>query len=161
MTGRKALAMLLGFFAVILVVNGIFLYFALSSFSGLSTENAYVKGLNFNRTLARGRTQQAAGWQVTATATQTVPGRQLVLHVRVEDRHGRPLEDLNLSGQLRRPTHQASDLALAFAAAGNGDYRAVTGAMPPGQWDLRLLAQAGDRAHDGIDYRWRKRLWLK
>ncbi len=161
MTGRKVLAMLLGFFGLILLVNGVFIFFALSSFSGLTTENAYVKGLHFNRAVARGRAQQAAGWRVTATATQTMPGRELVLQVRVEDRNGRPLEDLKLSGQLRRPTHQGGDLALSFEATGNGGYRAFAAPKTSGQWDLRLVAQANDAAHEKIDYRWEKRFWLK
>ena len=52
-TGRKALWVLLGFFGVILAVNATFVYLAVSSFSGLETDNAYVKGLNYNTTLSR------------------------------------------------------------------------------------------------------------
>ncbi len=157
MTGRKALSLLLGFFAVIFLVNGVFIYFAINSFSGLSTRNAYVKGLNYNRTLAEGRAQQAAGWQLTATALQVAPGREFVLDVRVTDRQGRPLDNLNLSGQLRRPTHEGDDLTLEFEATGKGGYRALTATDAAGQWDLRLLAQV-----DGATgYRWEKRLWLK
>jgi nitrogen fixation protein FixH len=156
-TGRKALAMLLSFFAVIVLVNGVFMYFALTSFSGLSTENAYVKGVNYNRTLAQGRAQKAAGWQVTATALQVTPGRQVVLNVRVMDRHGRPLDNLALRGQLRRPTYAGDDVTLEFEATGKGGYRALADPDAAGQWDLRLLAQVDD----ATDYRWEKRLWLK
>ena len=63
-TGRKVLWMLLGFFGVMMAVNGIFVYLALSSFSGLETVNAYVKGLDYNATLRRGAAQKALGWQV-------------------------------------------------------------------------------------------------
>lgn len=161
MTGRKVLAMLLGFFGFIILVNGIFIYFALTSFSGLSTQNAYVKGLNYNSTLESARLQKAAGWQVTATAGRTAPGRELVLDVRIKDRHGRPLEDVVLSGELRRPTHAGSDLALEFRAMGPGDYRAIAGTRAAGQWDLRLLAQAPDGTGEADRYRWERRLWLK
>lgn len=157
MTGRKFLTMLLGFFAFILLVNGIFIYFALSSFSGLSTDNAYVRGLNYNRTLAQGRAQKATGWQVTATVLRAAPGQRVVLDVRVMDRQGRPLDDLTLSGQLRRPTHEGDDVTLEFEAMGKGGYHALTVPDAAGQWDLRLLAQADDVT----GYRWEKRLWLK
>ncbi len=155
MTGRKVLMMLLGFFALIVVVNGIFIYFALNSFSGLSTQNAYVKGLNYNRTLAQDRAQKATGLQITATASQ--PGQGVVLEIMVKDRHGKPMENVILSGQLRRPTHEGEDLALDFQAMGAGSYRATAAPGALGQWDLRLLAQVGDAG----DYRWEKRLWLK
>ncbi|MBT3371532.1 MAG: FixH family protein [Rhodospirillaceae bacterium] len=154
-TGRKVLAMLLGFFALIVAVNGVFIYFALDSFSGLSTQNAYVKGLNYNRTLAQNRAQKATGLQITATASQ--PGQAVVLDVVVKDRHGKPIENLTLSGQLRRPTHEGEDLPLEFQAMGAGSYRATATPEALGQWDLRLLAQVAD----ADDYRWEKRLWLK
>ncbi|MBT3332755.1 MAG: FixH family protein [Rhodospirillaceae bacterium] len=157
MTGRKVLAMLLGFFGLILVVNGIFLYFALNSFSGLSTENAYVKGLNFNQTIAQGRAQEMAGWQVSATVTNVGTSPEIILIVRITDPQGRPLDGLTLSGQLRRPTHAGKDLVLTFQGQGQGDYRTTVAPGALGQWDLRLAAQIDDAA----DYRWEKRLWLK
>ncbi|MDP6343656.1 MAG: FixH family protein, partial [Alphaproteobacteria bacterium] len=51
LTGRDVLWLLLGFFALIIVVNGIFVVLALNSFSGVSTENAYRQGLAYNQTL--------------------------------------------------------------------------------------------------------------
>ncbi|MDP6833351.1 MAG: FixH family protein [Alphaproteobacteria bacterium] len=161
MTGRKVLAMLLGFFALIVLVNGVFIYFALNSFSGLSTENAYVKGLNYNRTLAQDRMQREAGWQVTASAKRMAEGQIVVLEVVVKDAAGRPLNNVALSGQLRRPTHQGSDLPLDFQAMGGGGYRAMATPEALGQWDLRLSARNADLAGEAGNYRWEKRLWLK
>ncbi len=156
MTGRKVLAMLLGFFALIVLVNGIFLYFALTSFSGLSTDNAYVKGLNYNQTLAQGRAQKAAGWELAAETHRTSPGQPVVLRIRITDGEGRALENLTLSGQLRRPTHAGADLPLTFRPIGDGSYQADV-AAGAGQWDLALSVPV-----EGADaYRWEKRLWLK
>ena len=145
MTGRKVLAMLLGFFALIVLVNGVFIFYALNSFSGLSTENAYVKGLNFNRSLAQDRAQRDAGWQVSASARRLTEGQVVVLEVRVRDADGRPL----------------SDLVLDFQATGDGGYRAMAKPKALGQWDLRLSARDADLAGDAGNYRWEKRLWLK
>ena len=156
LTGRKVLAMLLGFFALIVLVNGIFLYFALSSFSGLSTENAYLKGLHHNNTLAQGRAQKAAGWNVATAVPRPAPGQPVILRVQVSDREGRALDQLKLTGTFRRPTHEGDDLALDFKALGKGGYRADAPATA-GQWDLQLRAKLEDRQ----DYRWETRLWLK
>lgn len=161
MTGRKVLVMLLGFFALIVLVNGVFIFYALNSFSGLSTENAYVKGLNYNRTLAQDRAQHDAGWQVSASARRLTEGQVVVLEVQVRDADGRPLNDVALSGELRRPTHQGSDLVLDFQATGDGGYRAMATPEALGQWDLRLSARDADLPGDAGNYRWEKRLWLK
>ena len=50
--GRHVLMVLCGFFVVMFVVNGIFVYFALATFSGGDTSNPYRKGLHYNEMLA-------------------------------------------------------------------------------------------------------------
>ena len=47
-----------------IAVNGVFTYFALESFGGLETEQAYLKGLDYNRTLEAAAAQRERGWQV-------------------------------------------------------------------------------------------------
>ncbi|MBL4602812.1 MAG: FixH family protein, partial [Emcibacteraceae bacterium] len=41
-TGKRILAWFVGFFLVVFLANGIMTYFALSTWTGLETENAYV-----------------------------------------------------------------------------------------------------------------------
>ena len=53
LTGRHVLAMVLAFFTVVMGVNAIFAYIAISGFSGIETEDAYVKGLAYNETFGR------------------------------------------------------------------------------------------------------------
>ena len=55
--GRHVLMGLIAFFGVMLLANGIFVYFAVATFSGGDTSNAYRKGLNYNDTLAAAELQ--------------------------------------------------------------------------------------------------------
>ena len=51
-TGRKFLALLLGLFLVVAAVNGLMIWYALSSWTGLVSDSAYEDGLGFDRVLA-------------------------------------------------------------------------------------------------------------
>jgi nitrogen fixation protein FixH len=50
---------------VVVVVNAVMITYAIGTFPGLQTEDAYRKGLAYNRTLAAAREQEERGWQAT------------------------------------------------------------------------------------------------
>lgn len=155
-TGRKALWMLLGFFGVILAVNATFVYLAVSSFSGLETDNAYVKGLNYNTTLSRAAEQKALGWQVEFEQSAKDAERSLIT-LRYLDRNRRPLETLQVEIELRRPTSQDFDQTLALQAVEPGVYRAEVAFPMKGAWLLRGRAmEAGVLRHS-----MEMRLWVE
>ena len=60
--GRHVFYMLLGFFGVMAGVNAIFVYFALTSFSGISVEDSYLKGLDYNAEIASSKDQASRNW---------------------------------------------------------------------------------------------------
>lgn len=156
LTGRHVVAMLLGFFAIILAVNIVFVYLALDTFRGVTTEDAYVKGLNYNETLERSRSQAASGWQVDLTATPG-PAGAVTIDVAVNDMAAAPIALLAIEGSLRHPADEHLDVPLSFAAVEAGLYRAEIGAPTRGQWDA-VIVLTGE---DGATYRLEKRLWLK
>jgi len=101
-TGRHVLMMMLGFFGTIFAVNGVFAYLAVDTYTGLETEQAYLKGLDYNRTLDAAAEQKARGWQVGLTEETTPDGlRRFTLSYAEKD--GRPLYGLEVSLELRRP----------------------------------------------------------
>jgi len=155
--GRHVLAMMLAFFALILAVNSVFIYLALDTFRGLSTDNAYLKGLDYNRTIAAAEAQTALGWQTRLEAGPAADGNELVLRLQVADRDRAPVDGLAVDGMLRRPVDDGHDQLLVFAAAGDGWYEARAPLPQPGQWDVRLTARTGD----GRQHRLEQRLWLK
>ena len=156
-TGKHVLVMLLAFFGVMLVVNAVFVYFATSTFSGLSTEDAYRKGVHYNDSLAEFRAQQTAGW----SASVEVAGETVRLTIR--DGDGRPVDGLEIRAHLGRPATQAMDRQLAFTGEGEGLYVAETGGLAAGQWQLNVDAfAAGDPgpAAEPPPYKVTARLWL-
>lgn len=154
LSGRAILLMLLAFFGVVLAVNAVFVAFALRSFTGLSTERPYQRGLEWNRELAAVAAQKSRGWSVSAEVV--ADGGEARILVSFADAAGRPLDGLTVRGELRRPASQGSDVAAPLAAEGDGRYGAAVTLPLRGQWDLRIEAQAAD----GAPYILEKRLWL-
>jgi len=155
--GRHVLALALAFFAVVFAVNAVFIYLALDSFRGLSTDDAYVRGLDYNRTIAAAQAQQVLGWQARLESERVTGSNEVVLRLTIVDRDGAPIPGLSADGMLQRPVDDSMDRRLVFAAAGDGRYEARALVPQWGQWDVRLTA----RAPGGESYRLEQRLWLK
>lgn len=132
-------------FLVVIAVNGALIFFAEKTFSGLETDNAYERGLDYNKALAAEAAQEKLGWQSQAAISDAADGRR-TLNVRMSDRDGHPLSGLTLEAHLVRPSNDGMDVTLSPHAAGDGSYEAEFTLPAPGQWDLRLVAHRGDVA---------------
>lgn len=124
------------FLGVVILVNGVLVYFAASSYTGLQTENHYTKGLEYNRVLAAERAQQALGWTVTIRFDQTDALRGRVT-AEARDSSGAPLVGASVTARLVRPTQAGHDLRLALSAESGGIYAAEVALPLPGQWDIQ------------------------
>jgi nitrogen fixation protein FixH len=158
-TGKWVLKAFILSFGVIFAVNGLLTYYALESWSGLETENAYDKGLAHNQTLANAQAQALLGWQVVVlyeTVAADGPKRAGVLTVKVRDKQGQAMNGLAGTALLWRPTHEGSDQRAVLAATEAGVYRTEVNVPAAGQWDVRLeLTGAGQ------PYRLRRRIVIK
>ncbi|MHA1108310.1 MAG: FixH family protein [Alphaproteobacteria bacterium] len=125
-------------FGVVILVNGVMVYFAVTSFTGLQTEGHYQRGLEYNEVLAGARAQDALGWVVGINFDQTGDGVGR-LSVQATDKAGDPLNDAGVTVRLVRPVQAGYDMDLTLAAAGNGLYAADVELPLRGQWDI--LAQ--------------------
>ena len=143
LTGRHALLMFVAFFGIVFAVNGILIYRSLSTWTGLEQDNAYIDGLNYNRTLEARRAQAALGWRNTLSVQ--VRDGAVDLTARYVDRTGTPLENLAVQATLRRPTQEGFDQTLDMTNQGNGTYGAHALLPLPGQWQVRLTARLGSR----------------
>lgn len=63
--GRHLLAIMLGFFAVIISVNLTMAWFAGSSWTGFVVRNSYIASQEFNGKVAAARAQQSLGWSAS------------------------------------------------------------------------------------------------
>ncbi|MCP5038528.1 MAG: FixH family protein [Rhodobacteraceae bacterium] len=135
LTGRKVLAITVGFFAVIISVNLYMAFMAVGTFPGLEVKNSYVASQQFDRN----RTAQLAlGWEVTAR----IESDELLLSI--VDADGVSVVPSQIDATLGRATHLRDDQVLAFTRGQDGVYRADVGVLAGGNWNLRLKAHAAD-----------------
>lgn len=124
------------FFGIVLTVNGILAYLAVSTFTGLETTDYYRKGLAYNEVLDAQREQAALGWDV-AFAFEPDGAQRGLLAVRATDRAGRPLDGATVTATLVRPTQAGYDMEVTLAQVGAGSYEAELELPLRGQWDIR------------------------
>lgn len=132
---------------LVVVVNGIMVAFALSTWTGLETQDYYEKGLAYNQNLAAAHAQAERGWRATFAlddVTGTGDSRTGQLSATFADRDGKPLADLDVRAVILRPTSEGHDQQLTLSPAGKGVYRASVTFPLPGQWDVRIHAYRGD-----------------
>ncbi len=156
LTGRHVLIAVLAFFGVVIAANAIFIVLAIQSWSGLSTDDAYRRGLAYNETLRQAEIQRTLGWLARADLVPLLDGRAR-LGVVFTDRDDVPVEGLVVLGQLRRPSHERLDQPVELTRQGPGHYGTDLDLPLPGQWDLRLRATSPS----GEIFILEDRLWLK
>jgi nitrogen fixation protein FixH len=132
-TGKHVLIGMVSAFGVIIGVNLLMAYSAISTFPGLETKNSYVASQNFDADRAA---QLALGWDVKAE----IEGDLVRLSIRDSD--GNPVMVSSLDATLGRATHTGEDRTPAFVFR-DGDYVA-TEELNPGNWNLRMTAVAPD-----------------
>lgn len=132
-TGRHALMVFVGAFAVIIGVNIALAVSAVRTFPGLEVKNSYVASQNFNERLSA---QQALGWSVLASAT----GGLVVLEI--TDEAGNPVQVEALDATLGRATQIKDDIRPDFKF--DGSAYVAPAELAPGNWNIRMKATAPD-----------------
>lgn len=127
-----------GFFGFVLVANGVMIWLALSTWTGLETEGAYERGLAFNDELEAARAQAALGWTVDLEVEAGGPGPAEV-RLEARDRFGSFVRDAKVRVRLVRPTHAGDDVDLPLAHGTGGTYAAAVDLPLPGQWDVEAV----------------------
>jgi len=147
---------LLAFFGVVFLVNGIFFWFARDSWTGLSTEDAYRKGIAFNDQLSRADAQRNLGWTTETEYASAGPGEgRLVFALKASD--GQPVRNREVLVMFRRPVTEGIDFATALRSDDMGRYVADITPPAPGQWDVRIeVSRPGT-----LPYLVETRIWSK
>jgi nitrogen fixation protein FixH len=126
--GRHVLMSLIGFFGVMLIANGLFVYFALSTFTG-SDSDPYRRGLHYNETLAAAERQAEKGWQ--SALSYDAGKRRLTLGL--TDHQSKPVTGLQIEAVVGRSVTDKEDHALSLKEGAGGVYSADID-LSPGQW---------------------------
>ncbi|WP_027257994.1 MULTISPECIES: FixH family protein [Leisingera] len=145
-TGKHALMLFCGAFAVIIGVNIALAVNAVKTFPGLEVKNSYVASQEFD---LRRSAQEALGWSVYASSQ----GDQVKLEI--TDAGGAPVEVAKLSATLGRATHVQDDQQPEFTF--DGQAYVAPAELGPGNWNIRMVA----RAKDGTEFTQRVILHVK
>lgn len=141
LTGRMVLAATVAAFLVIIGVNAIMSYYAVTTFRGLADPSPYEHGLAYEKDILAAKAQDALGWDVSAHVARGDDGKKAV-EVRFMGPDGAPVSGLAVSASLVSPADARLDAALTLKEIQPGVYLGLVEAAP-GQRDLMLEAVRG------------------
>jgi len=142
------------FFVALISVLAPMAYFAVHTLPGTVTDNAYEKGLAYNKAIAAGEQQAALGWRGDVTIEPTGVSGEAHARYTLRDAQSKAITDAQVSLWLVRPTIDKMDQKVDLVS--DGDAYAATVKMPAsGVWDAQVSA-----TKDGKNYQISKRVVL-
>ena len=129
---------------VVVLVNMVMLWFALGTFPGVVSGNAYERGRKYNQVLARDAAIAALGWHVEVGV---VVGSGDAIVARYNGPDGKPIPGLAPRAVLTRPVGDPVHLEVRLQEDAAGVYRAEIALPHRGLWDVFLTAGAQPVAH--------------
>jgi len=140
LTGKHVLIGFVTAFGIIISVNLLMAYSAVSTFPGLEVDNSYVASQKFDE---RKAAQEALGWTVRASHSAGI------LTLSITDEAGAPVEVAALDATVGRATHVQDDVRPDFRFDGSEYFATVP--LGDGNWNIRMTA----RAQDGTEFQQR------
>lgn len=133
LTGKHVFAITASAFAVIIGVNLVLAFKAVSTFPGLEVQNSYVASQGFND---RKAAQEALGWTLAPSYRD---GR---IDLAITDHTGAPVAVEGLDVLVGRTTSTADDARPQFVRA--GDVYSAVQHLGHGKWMVKVTARSAD-----------------
>jgi nitrogen fixation protein FixH len=153
--GWHALTWFLGFFGFMFIVNGIFLWTAITTFPGEDVDKSYLAGVDYNHELARRAYQSEQGWHAEVGIERA--GASSELRIRLLNRTDAPLAAETVSVTLRHPADRNLDQVVELTALGGSEYAAALSGLEAGTWTALVEADI-DPEKEGFEFEARKTL---
>lgn len=135
-TGWHMLALACSFFGVIIAVNVLLAYKAISTFPGLEVNDSYVASQTFDQEKAA---QEALHWHLK----QGYDHAKDQLRLEFTDAAGKPVTLKDIDVLVGRPTEAAQDQHPQMLQGADGAYVSAS-SLPIGKWMLQIVAHAQD-----------------
>lgn len=155
LSGRDVLLMVVGFFAVIFIVNAWFVTVSVRTFRGEDEQKPYLQGIEYNQTLSRRAEQKALGWRAIVWSDRMSSGKVRIF-VTLHRPDGSPVEHVVLAGELRHPADENRDRGFSLRETQPGMYQTDLDRVAPGAWDV--LAHGTENS---APFETSRRIWLR
>ncbi len=132
-TGRRVLWIVFSFFATFITVDAVFVTVALRTNPGVVTEQAYEKGLAYNKVFEWQKDQKNMGYQGEITWEEDR------LSVDLRDLQGRIVSGCMLNATFSRPLADDPDIHVQLHEE-KGVYLAKVPSVAPGPWRIQIVA---------------------
>ena len=120
------------FFVGLAIMDGIFVYLATSTFTGVVTDQAYERGLKYNETVAAAEAQAELGWVGSAA----LEGNETFSFTLSDGANA--LVGADVVAEFTRPTQSGVDFQVPLMGLQNGTYSAQVDFPLEGIWDVRV-----------------------
>lgn len=142
-TGRTVLTALLITFGIVFAVNGVFVYFAVSTWPGLSQSDAYEKGLRYNEVIRAAEVQKELGWRSDISVAPNG-----AIRVRITGRDGRTVDVGSAEVTIERPVGDAAARTIVLSKGADGAFSAQMTPLSKGIWYANVsVAGVGGAAY--------------
>ncbi len=128
--GTWVLFCFVAFFAVVAILDSIFVYMAVSTQTGLVTENPYERGVAFNDVLAKAKAQPALQHKASYDGG--------VLRWQLLEEDGGALLHAVVRAKIFRPVQDGHDVDVSLVHVGEGVYEAELPLPLKGLWLAKL-----------------------
>lgn len=136
----------------IVFINGIFILVANLTNPGTVTDEAYEKGLAYNRVVEQAQAQHKLGWHHKLVVRLEAGGKQrVVLRLRTKDND--LLVQAGAMIRFYRPVKDGLDFDVPLKETRQGTYLALVPFPEPGIWDAYIAVRKGEevyRAHERV-----------
>ncbi len=138
--GKRVALYFVAFFGVIVLVNSFFMYMAVTTMPGVVVKNAYKKGLAYNETLEKARSQPILNQTVSYNNDSGALRWELI-------ENGEPLTDAVVDARIYRLVQDDYDVDVSLNHIGAGIYETTLSLPLKGQWTARLRSKWDDKQY--------------
>lgn len=139
--GRFVFLCFLGFFGTIAAVDFYFVTTALKTHTGVITDRAYERGLDYNNTLKQAEAQKSLGF------TDKISYTNNLLSWEIDDQNNTPLSGLNVKATLIREVQKGKDFTLDLKEISKGIYQSEVNSPLKGQWLVVVETQWNNKPY--------------
>lgn len=125
-------------FAVIFVVNGLMVFFAIHTQTGVISESAYEQGIGYNDIIAAKEAQDKLHW---GSQVSFKDGKLVFV---LKDEQGRAILGGKVTALVKREIQDGSDFTVVLQPAANGVYETALNMPAKGQWQVRIFFDSND-----------------